>query len=422
MGNIRHSQQTTADGIHTVAAYIYADEAARLAATGFTTDDLYKIAYQTSTDTLWVLIDTSPITWTELASGSSQQLNKVEIAIIKDSSGTINVGQAVHGVVWDDVNDRASVELAKADSTSTLPCGGICTVQATDSSEGKAMLLGILHAFDTSLLTLNAPVYLSATTAGALTTTPPPGPYVTQPLGVCLKSDASDGHMGVNVLGYRAYDYTNTPEALGTAATGTRNLASPSDHVHVMPKLDDLNAPDDNTDLDASTGQHGLLLKLGGGSTNFLRADGTWAEPPGSAVGRLFFPCPDYDSNTADYRTRAVGATAEQRFNFQIPSDFGTLVSVELCGMVSAGAAGSGKDIDLASDYAAVGEIYNQHSESDTGTTYDFTGLTYMWARIDLSPVFSALGAGDQCGVLVDHNGIGGTINYFGIILEYNKS
>jgi hypothetical protein len=44
-------------------------------------------------------------------------------------------------------------------------------------------------------------------------------------------------------------------------------------------KLDDLDTPDDNTDLDASTTRHGLLKKLGGGTSNFLRADGTWASP-----------------------------------------------------------------------------------------------------------------------------------------------
>jgi hypothetical protein len=50
-------------------------------------------------------------------------------------------------------------------------------------------------------------------------------------------------------------------------------------------KLDDLGAPDDNTDLNATTSVHGLLLKLGGGSTNFLRADGTWAAPSGGGGG-----------------------------------------------------------------------------------------------------------------------------------------
>jgi hypothetical protein len=46
-------------------------------------------------------------------------------------------------------------------------------------------------------------------------------------------------------------------------------------------QLDNLAAPDDNTDLDATTGVHGLLPKLGGGTDNFLRADGSWAEPGG---------------------------------------------------------------------------------------------------------------------------------------------
>lgn len=44
-------------------------------------------------------------------------------------------------------------------------------------------------------------------------------------------------------------------------------------------KLDDLAAPDDNTDLDASTSTHGLMKKYPGGSTNFLREDGTFAAP-----------------------------------------------------------------------------------------------------------------------------------------------
>lgn len=47
-------------------------------------------------------------------------------------------------------------------------------------------------------------------------------------------------------------------------------------------KLDDLAEPDDNIDLNANTNRHGLLPKLPGGSTDFLREDGTWATPSGS--------------------------------------------------------------------------------------------------------------------------------------------
>ena len=46
-------------------------------------------------------------------------------------------------------------------------------------------------------------------------------------------------------------------------------------------KLDDLKAPDDNTDLNASTSKHGLMLKLDNNSSNFLNGQGAWATPPG---------------------------------------------------------------------------------------------------------------------------------------------
>lgn len=46
-------------------------------------------------------------------------------------------------------------------------------------------------------------------------------------------------------------------------------------------KIDDLAAPDDNTDLDASTTKHGLMMKFPGGTSNFLRSDGTFSAPAG---------------------------------------------------------------------------------------------------------------------------------------------
>ena len=46
-------------------------------------------------------------------------------------------------------------------------------------------------------------------------------------------------------------------------------------------KLDELAEPTDVTTLDASLTKHGLLKKLPGGTTNYLRADGTFAAPPG---------------------------------------------------------------------------------------------------------------------------------------------
>ncbi len=45
-------------------------------------------------------------------------------------------------------------------------------------------------------------------------------------------------------------------------------------------KLDDLSTPDDNTDLNATSSYHGLLQKLPGGTSTFLRADGSFAIVP----------------------------------------------------------------------------------------------------------------------------------------------
>jgi hypothetical protein len=49
-------------------------------------------------------------------------------------------------------------------------------------------------------------------------------------------------------------------------------------------KLDDLALPDDNTDLNANTTRHGLCPKFPGGTSNFLREDGSFANPSASST------------------------------------------------------------------------------------------------------------------------------------------
>jgi len=64
-------------------------------------------------------------------------------------------------------------------------------------------------------------------------------------------------------------------DARTPSAHATSHKSGQSDAI----KLDELAAPTDITTLNADTGKHGLLPKLGGGTANFLRADGTWATP-----------------------------------------------------------------------------------------------------------------------------------------------
>lgn len=127
----------------------------------------------------------------------------------------------------------------------------------------------------------------------------------------------------------------------------------------------------------------------------------------------------DYNSNNGSYRVRNIGGSGAHRFSFRIPENFQSLNSLKLIGIISSGAAGSGKDIDLISEYAAIGEDKSINGESDVATVYDFTGLDDEFAEIDISGVFTGISAGDKCGLEVDHNGIGGGIDYIGIELLY---
>ena len=76
-------------------------------------------------------------------------------------------------------------------------------------------------------------------------------------------------------------------------------------------KLDDFGTPDDNTDLNASTSRHGLLMKLSGGTTQFLRGDGTWQVPPTGGGGDIHYSCtPQSLSLTIDNTWRDMDVTA----------------------------------------------------------------------------------------------------------------
>jgi hypothetical protein len=103
---------------------------------------------------------------------------------------------------------------------------------------------------------------------------------------VTVTDDTGNDEVDVNVVtGTDANSVcVGNDSRLSDARTPTSHATSHRSGGGDAIKLDDLSAPDDNTDLDASTSKHGLLKKLGGGTTNFLRADGSWAAPTASSV------------------------------------------------------------------------------------------------------------------------------------------
>lgn len=94
-------------------------------------------------------------------------------------------------------------------------------------------------------------------------------------------------------------------DARTPTAHNTSHQSGGSDAI----KLDDLAAPDDNTDLDASTSKHGLLKKLGGGTTDFLRADGAWAAPTFGASYQTAISTAESSTTSSTFQDKATLTT-----------------------------------------------------------------------------------------------------------------
>ena len=225
-----HSAETTGS-IHYPYNWTYADQSTREGASGFIAGDIGKFARQLDDNTLWMLVATTP-TWVsvraasfldlddtpssysgqaskfvavnsgasalEFVSSTSTEASALIVDVVKATSGTITVGQVVRVIGWSETYDCAEVELAKADSGTTLPACGFATQEITDTVSGNVVIQGRAFGIDTSTFAEGACLWLSAATAGAAASTRPTtvGHYV-QILGSVVKA-AEDGVIRVS--------------------------------------------------------------------------------------------------------------------------------------------------------------------------------------------------------------------------------
>jgi hypothetical protein len=112
---------------------------------------------------------------------------QILIAVQKDSPGTLNVGQAVHIVGYDAVDDVLTVELADASSSATMPALGILQDSVTDTSTGAVVVVGTLDGQDTSSYSVGDALFVSET-AGELTNVKPAGSALVQKIGIVSES------------------------------------------------------------------------------------------------------------------------------------------------------------------------------------------------------------------------------------------
>ena len=261
MVEARHGKQTIVNGIHSAISYEYTDAAARNAATGFDALDEYKLAVQQSDNTIWLLTDPVGPTWIQVTTGIGT--TSVTFNARKGTAGSISIGQAAYITGYDVGNSVVLIELAQANSLTTMPCVGICSSTITNLSTGIVLVSGILGGLNTSGFTINDALHVSSSVAGGLVTAPPAGPNIHQNVAAVSRVDASNGIIVVNVTAEEPLSDTAPANVTKAAATaGTSAFAARQDHKH---------------DIDTAVAVSVGTTNAEGSSTSLSRADHTHA-------------------------------------------------------------------------------------------------------------------------------------------------
>lgn len=163
-----------------------------------------------------------------------------------------------------------------------------------------------------------------------------------------------------------------------------------------------------------AVGTDGQILTADSGEATGIK----WAAAGAAGNKTVLFDW-NQSSSDGDYRGSSIGASGSGRVIFGIPDDFGSLVSLEMVGIISA--AITAKNIDLTSDYAASTEDAQANSESNVAFTVTSANANEMFFY-SISSVFSSIAAGDICGIMADHKAIGATITYLFVKMVYTPS
>jgi hypothetical protein len=123
--------------------------------------------------------------------GETVRLGRDQILTVRNNTGsTLNKGQLVY-ISGANVQ-RIRVSLARADSDNTMPAIGMMLDTLANGSDGRCSIGGIVAGLNTSGYTDGDRIFLSSTTAGSFTATPPSSGFK-QRVGFVINANASNG-------------------------------------------------------------------------------------------------------------------------------------------------------------------------------------------------------------------------------------
>jgi hypothetical protein len=145
---------------------------------------------------------------------------------VRNSTGsTITKGSVVY--ISGATGQIGNITLAQANAYASSQVIGIVAQDIANNANGYVVTYGTVENVNTATLTSGSPIYLSATTAGALTTTEPNAPNYAVHMGICLYANASNGKLLI-MPNNKSIDTGYIIGQVAIAQGGTNGTATPT--------------------------------------------------------------------------------------------------------------------------------------------------------------------------------------------------
>ena len=175
---------------------------------------------------LWYASDNDSLTFWNGISGNDLHIGQeIQLRVYNTTASTIPAGSAVY--ITGQHSQFPTVDLAIATSAAASNAIGLTNTAIPVNSYGYVVVLGKFTNLDTHLFTAGNPLFLSATTAGALTNIAPTNPNYIIPFGFCVYSNPSLGVVEITTP-LPAVGATNLVGTVPIVSGGTNSTATPT--------------------------------------------------------------------------------------------------------------------------------------------------------------------------------------------------